>query len=199
MAIGHLSGPCGLASSPGSTTGKLKSQLVEVEAEIVRLVEWIAKGRLVEDLERQMLAAEARRDHLRRELARARAVEPQGSVDMLPAAVRKIVSDLSGMLEAGRVDDLKRLLSRLVTRIEVHEDPRPGRKRPGACLLMQRNLRGELHLAGEKVTSGGSPGGILPLVTLADPVRVMSLQGHHWTHRGLVDQRSERQMVSASA
>jgi len=120
-----------------SAEGKLKSQLVEVEAEIARLVEWIAKGRLVEDLERQMLAAEARRDRFRRELAGARTVEPRESVDLLPAAVRKIVSDLRGMLEAGRVEDLKRMLSRLVTRIEVHEDPRPGRKRPGAKLVLQ--------------------------------------------------------------
>ena len=125
-------------------------------------------------------------------------MEPQESMDVLPAAVRKIVSDLRTMLEAGRVEDLKRMLSRLVTRIEVHEDPRPGRKRPGAKLVMRGSLEALQQLTGI-VTIGGSPGGILPLVTFADPVRVMSLQGRHWVHRGPVRERSERRMVSASA
>jgi len=126
-----------------------------------------------------MLAAEARRDHLRRELARARAVEPQESVDMLPAAVCKIVSDLRQMLEAGRVEDLKRMLSRLVTRIEVHEDPRPGRKRPGAKLVVRGSLEALLQLTG-KVTSGGSPGGICTLVTMETPPQEYKLRGRRY-------------------
>ena len=181
-----------------SAEGNLKSQLAEVEAEIGRLVQWIAKGKLVDDLERQMMAVEARRDHLRRERAGARAAASTEGIAMLPGAVRKIVSDLREMLKAGQVEKVKSALSRLVTSIEVHEDPRPGRKRPGAKLEVKGNLQALLTLTG-RVESVGSPGGILPLVTFADPVRVMSLQGRHWTHRGPVRERSERQRVLASA
>ena len=130
-----------------------------MEGQISRLVQWIAKGKLVEDLEAQMVAAEAQRDHLRQELARARAAEPATGIDVLPAAVRKIVSALRGMLAAGQVEQVKSALSRLVTSIEVHEDPRPGRKRPGAKLEVRGNLEALLQLTG-KVESGGSPGGI---------------------------------------
>ena len=42
----------------------------------------------------------------------------------------------------------------------MHEDPRPGRKRPGAKLLVHGSLEALLTLTGAKVTSGGSPGGI---------------------------------------
>ena len=80
-------------------------------------------------------------------------------IDVLPAAVRKIVSDLRGMLEAGQTEKVKSALSRLVTSVEVHEDPRPGRKRPGAKLLLRGNLEALLQMSG-KVTSVGSPGGI---------------------------------------
>jgi hypothetical protein len=142
-----------------SAEGQFKSQLAEVEAQIGRLVQWIAKGKLVEDLEAQMVASEARRDHLRQELARARAAEPATGIDVLPAAVRKIVSDLRGMLAAGQVEQVKSALCRLVTSIEVHEGPRPGGKRPGAKLEVRGNLEALLQLTG-KVTSGGSPGGI---------------------------------------
>jgi site-specific DNA recombinase len=142
-----------------SAEAQLRADLAGVEAEIARLVQWIAKGKLVDDLESQMMAAEARREHLRGELARAQAVEPPTGIDVLPAAVRQIVSDLRAMLEAGRVEDLKRVLSRLVASIEVHEDPRPGRKRPGAKLVVRGNLEALLTLTG-KVTTGGSPGGI---------------------------------------
>jgi multidrug efflux pump subunit AcrA (membrane-fusion protein) len=138
---------------------QLQSQLADAEAQIRRLVQWIARGKLVEDLESQMMAAEARRDHLRRELAQARAAKPPAGVDMLPTAVRKIVSDLRGMLEAGQVEQVKSALSRLVTSIEVHEDPRLGRKRPGAKLEVKGNLQALLQMSGE-VTSDGSPGGI---------------------------------------
>jgi hypothetical protein len=78
---------------------------------------------------------------------------------MLPAAVRKIVSNLRGMLEAGQTEKVKSALSRLVTSIEVYQDPRPGRKRPGAKLLVRGNLEALLQMSG-KVTSDGSPGGI---------------------------------------
>ena len=139
--------------------GQLRAELAEVEAQIGRLVQWIAKGRLIEDLEAQMGAAEARRDHLRQELARARAAEPPTGIDVLPTAVRKIVSDLRAMLRAGQVENLKRILSRLVTTIEVHEDPKPGRKRPGTKLVVSGSLEALLQMTG-KVTSGHSPGGI---------------------------------------
>jgi site-specific DNA recombinase len=146
-------------SESQSLEGQLTAELAEVEGQISRLVQWIAKGRLVEDLETQMGAAEARREHLRQELARARAAEPPTGIDVLPTAVRKIVSDLRAMLQAGRVEDLKRILSRLVTTIEVHEDPRPGRKRPGTKLVVRGSLEALLQMTG-KVTSGNSPGGI---------------------------------------
>ena len=157
-----------------SETQQLQSQLVAVEAEIRRPVQWIARGKLVADLEAQMEAAEARRDHLRRELAQARAAKPPAGVDMLPTAVRKIVSDLRGMLAVGQVEQVKSALSRLVTSIEVHEDPRPGRKRPGAKLLVRGNLEALLQMSGE-VTSDGSPGGIWAPLTFQMPPRVIRL------------------------
>ena len=122
-----------------------------------------------------MEAAQARRDHLRRELAQARAAKPPAGVDMLPTAVRKIVSDLRGMLEAGQVEQVNSALSRLVTSIEVHEDPRPGRKRPGANLLVRGNLEALLQMSGE-VTSDGSPGGIWALLTVELPPKVIALR-----------------------
>ena len=143
-----------------SAEAQLKSQLAEAEQEISRLVEWIAKGKLVGDLEQKMTAAEIRRDYLRRELARIRNTTASPGIDLLPSAVKRIVSDLREMLAAGQVEKVKSALSRLVTKIEVHEDPRPGRKRPGAKLVVRGNLEALLTLTGAKVTSGGSPGGI---------------------------------------
>jgi hypothetical protein len=89
---------------------------------------------------------------------------------VLPAAVRQIVSDLRAMLDAGRVEDLKRVLSRLV----VHEDPGPGRKRPGAKLVVRGDLEALLRLTG-KVESVGSPGGIPTLLALQLPPRTVRL------------------------
>jgi len=66
------------------------------------------------------------------------------------------------MLAAGHVEEVKSALSRLVTRIEVHEDPRPGWKRAGAKLVLRGNLEAMLQLTG-KVTTGGSSGGVLPV------------------------------------
>ena len=165
-------------SQQQNTAGQLKAQLAEVEAEIARLVQWIAKGKLVDDLERQMMAAEARRDHLRRELAGARAPASIEGIDTLPGAVRKIVSDLQEMLKAGQVEKVKSALSRLVTSSEVHEDPRQGRKRPGAKLKLKGNLQALLTLTG-KVTSGGSPGGLSARLTPTTQVtfRLSSVRG----------------------
>ncbi len=143
-----------------SAEGQLRAELAEVEAQISRLVQWIAKGKLVEDLETQMMAAEARREHLRQELATARAAEPPTGIAVLPAAVRKIVSDLRGMLKVGQVEKVKSALWRLVDRIEVHEVPRPGQKRPGARLVLRGSLAGVLQLVSGKVKRVGSPGGI---------------------------------------
>ena len=143
-----------------SAEAQLKSQLAEAEQEISRLVDWIAKGKLVGDLEQKMTAAEIRRDYLRRELARTRDANASPGIDLLPSAVKRIVSDLREMLAAGQTEKVKSALSRLVTSIEVHEDPRPKRKRPGAKLRVRGNLEALLTLTGAKVTSGGSPGGI---------------------------------------
>jgi site-specific DNA recombinase len=150
-----------------SAKGRLKAQLAEVDAEINRLVQWIAKGKLVDDLERQMVAAEARRDQLRRELAGAQPAASVESLDMLPQAVRKIVSDLEQMLEAGQVEKVKSALARLVTSIEVHEDPRPDRKRPGAKLVVRGSREALQQLTGN-VKTGGSPGGIRTRDPLAE-------------------------------
>ena len=122
-----------------TTGGQLRRQLAEVEGQISRLVQWIAKGKLVEDLETQMMAA-------------------------------------------GQVEPVKRALSRLVTSIEVHEYPRPGRKRPGAKLEVRGNLEALLQLTG-KVESVGSPGGIRTLVTIETPAREWKLQGR-WCRVG---------------
>ncbi len=159
-----------------SAEAQLKSDLAQVEQEISRLLEWIAKGKLVADLEQKMAAAEMRRDYLRRELLRAREAATPLAVDLLPSAVRKIVSDLRRMLAGGQVEKVKSALSRLVTTIEVHEDPRPGRKRPGAKLVVRGSLEALLTLTG-KVESGGSPGGIRTLSTIETPARECRLLG----------------------
>ncbi len=44
-------------------------------------------------------------------------------------------------------------------RVEAREDPGPGRKRPGAKLLVRGSFEALLQMSG-KGTSGGSPGGI---------------------------------------
>jgi DNA invertase Pin-like site-specific DNA recombinase len=160
-----------------SAETQLKSQLAKVQTEIGRLVDWIAKGTLVDDLESRMQAAQEHREHLRRELAKLTATGPPTGLELLPSAVRKIVADLRGMLAAGQTERVKSALSRLVTRIEVHEDPRPGRKRPGAKLVVRGSLEALLQLTGAKVTSGGSPGGLRTLVTIETPAREYRLQG----------------------
>jgi len=137
-----------------------------------------------------MVTAEARRDHLRQELARARAAEPATGIGLLPTAVRKIVSDLRGMLGSGQVEKVKSALSRLVTSIEVHEDPRPGRKRPGAKLLVHGSLEALLQLTG-KVESVGSPGGILTPLTFQLPPRVIRLHRHRASPQGVSDERRQ--------
>ena len=172
-----------------STGAQLRSQLAKVETEIGRLVDWIAKGTLVEDLEQRMQGAQERRDHLRRELAGLAAAEAPTGLEVLPSAVRKIVSDLRGMLAAGQVEKVKGALSRLVTKIEVHEDPRPKRKRPGAKLVVRGSLEALLQLTG-KVESVYSPGGIRTLVTIETPAREYRLQGRWYRPRdAAVEQR----------
>ena len=68
-----------------------------------------------------------------------------------------------------------------------HEDPRPGRKRPGAKLLVKGNLEALLTLTG-KVTTGGSPGGICTLVTMEMPPQEYRLQGRYHLPGGSVDE-----------
>ena len=85
---------------------------------------------------------------------------------------------------------MKSALSRLVTSIEVHEDPRPGRKRPGAKLVVRGNPEALLTLTG-KVTTGGSPGGTLTLLTSQLPPRCIHLNaGRHG--RGLLGDQQRR-------
>ena len=143
-----------------SSVRTLQEKLSEVQAEIQRLVAAVAKGVLLDDLAAEMRAAEARRDRLRQELAAAEGAELPAALNVLPATVRRIVSDLPGMLAAGQVESVKRALMRLVGKIEVTGEERPGRKRPGAVLTLRGNLEAVLQLAHEKVKGCGSPGGI---------------------------------------
>jgi hypothetical protein len=104
-----------------------------------------------------------RREHLRQELDAIRRTEAQPGLELMLATVRRAVTDLPTLLAAGQVERVRSALCRLVTRIEVDEEQRPGRKRPGARLLLQGNLQAALQLASEEVTSDGSPGGVLPV------------------------------------
>ena len=137
----------------------LRNELARIETEIRNLVKAIARGRLVEELTEEMDAAEARRDRLRQEIAVAEGTDLPAALNVLPATVRQIVSDLPRMLAAGQVEQVKSAMTRLVGKIEVTGEERPGRKRPGAVLVLRGSLEALLQLTG-KVTTGGSPGGI---------------------------------------
>ena len=117
---------------------------------------WTAR----DDLAGEMRTAEARREHLLQEIAAAEGAEAPVALTVLPQTVRRIVSDLPGMLAAGQVEHVKSALRRLVGKIEVQGEELPGRKRPGAVLVLQGNLEAALQLASEKVKGAGSPGGI---------------------------------------
>jgi hypothetical protein len=91
---------------------------------------------------------------------------------------------------------VKSALRRLVGKIEVHGEEVPGRKRPGAVLVLRGSVEAALQLASEKVKGGNSPGGILALVTFTDPVRVMSLEGRPYARSDRVE---GQQRVFASA
>ena len=71
---------------------------------------------------------------------------------------------------------------------KVHEDPRPGRKRPGAKLEVRGNLEALLQLTG-KVESVGSPGGILAPLTFQMPPRLIKLHLRHGSSGALEGQR----------
>ena len=143
-----------------ASTQTLGDQLAEVEGEILRLVQWVVKGTLVEDLTAEMEAAEARRERIRHELAAAEGAELPAALNVLPGTIRRIVSDLPQMLAAGQVEQVKSALTRLVGKIEVHGEEVPGRQRPGALLVLRGDLEAALQLAGEKVKGVYSPGGI---------------------------------------
>ncbi|MGD0111913.1 MAG: recombinase family protein, partial [Armatimonadota bacterium] len=171
-----------------STTTELRRQLTQTDREITRLLDAIGKGALVDDLMERMQAAEARRDNLRQELGEAQKTEAVPGIELLPAAVRRVVADLRQMLAAGQVERVRTALCRLVTRIEVHEEERPGRKRPGAYLLLRGNLEAALELTGAKSTSGCSPGGIwTPLIFRLPPRRIRLLDRH--SHNNGPEQR----------
>ena len=120
----------------------------------------IGRGILVDDLADEMQAAQARRDHLRQEIAPAQGADVPAALSVLPATVRRLVSDLPGMLAAGQLEPVKSALARLVGKIEVRGEELPGRKRPGAVLVLKGNVEAALQLAHEKVKIGNSPGGI---------------------------------------
>ncbi len=143
-----------------SSVRTLKRKLSDAQAEIQRLVKAIAAGTLVEDLTAAMEAAEARRDRLRQEIAAAEGAELPAALHVLPATIRRLVSDLPRMLAAGQLEPVKSALTRLVGKIEVQSEEAPGRKRPGAVLVLRGNLEAALDLASEKVKGVHSPGGI---------------------------------------
>jgi site-specific DNA recombinase len=153
----------------------LGGQLNRVEGEIQNLMKAITRGILVEDLAEEMRAAEARRDRLRREIAAAEGANLPDALLVLPSTVRKIVSDLPGMLAAGQMDYVKSTLKRLVGKIEVCGEELPGRKRPGAVLVLSGYMDAVLRLAEQKVKGGHSPGGILPPLRFQCPPRKIRL------------------------
>jgi len=139
----------------------LQRRLGETEATIDRLVEAVASGALVEELQQRMQQAEAQRAQLRREIAVADR-DLASTVRLMPAAVRAIIDNLGELLRSGQVQELRAALGRLVDRIEIHaEEPRPGKKRPGARLIFRGNLLGAIRLALQKSKTCNSPGGIL--------------------------------------
>jgi len=166
-----------------SSVKTLRQKLSEAQAEIQRLVTAITKGKLVDELEAQMAAAEARRNRLRQELAAAEGAELPATLNVLPATIGRIVGNLPGMLAAGQLEPVKSALTRLVGKIEVQGEEIPGRKRPGAVLVLRGNLEAALQLAGEKVKGVYSPGGIRTLVTIETPARQYRLQGR-WYRPG---------------
>jgi DNA invertase Pin-like site-specific DNA recombinase len=167
----------------------LREQLAQVETEIQNLVKAVAKGVLLNDLAEEMRAAEARRDRLRQELAAAEGAELPAALNVLPATVRRIVSDLPSMLAAGQVEPVKSALTRLVGKIGVHGEEAPGRKRPGAVLTLRGNLEAVLQLAHEKVKGCGSPGGILTPLTFRLPPRVIRLHRLQACPGGFAEER----------
>jgi hypothetical protein len=144
---------------------------------------------LVDDLANEMRAAETKRDCLRREIAAAEGADPPAAINVLPATVRRIVSDLPRMPAARQVEPVKSALKRLVGTIRVHGEERPGRKRPGAVLVLRGNLEAVLQMAEQKIKGVHSPGGILTLVIFAGPVRAVSLQGRPYARRGFVGEQ----------
>ena len=166
----------------------LQGQLARVEGEIQRLVKAVAKGLLVEDLAAEMKAAETKRDRLRQEIAAAEGADLPAAINVLPATVRRIVSDLPRMLAAGQVEQVKSALKRLVGKIEVHGEERPRRKRPGAVLVLRGNLEAVLQMAEQKIKGVHSPGGILtPLIFRLPPRRIRLLDRH--SHSSGLEQR----------
>jgi hypothetical protein len=135
----------------------------------------VAKGVLLDDLAAEMRAAEARRERLVQEIATAEGADAPAALTVLPATIRRLVSDLPAMLAAGQTEHVKSALMRLVGKIEVHGEDVPGRKRPGAVLVLRGNLEAALQLAAEKVKGCGSPGGILAPLTFQMPPRVIAL------------------------
>ena len=144
----------------GDRGTELRRQLAEVNAEIGRLVDAIAAGALVGELQVRMREAESRRQALETEMQTAanRAREP--SIAVLPAAVVRIIGNLGAALERGRVAEVRSVLLKVVERIGVTEVAVPGRKRPVPRLTIQGSLTGALQLATQNSKRGSSGGGI---------------------------------------
>lgn len=143
----------------------LRAELAKVDAEIQRLVDGIAAGVLVEELTQKAKQAEAKRNRLRAELAGAEKHNCAPTLDAIPAMVRAYVGDLRLLIEHGQLERVKRALAHLVSRADVEEVPVPGRKRPGARLILRGNLQGVLELTREKSRLVVAPAGFEPAIS----------------------------------
>ena len=199
----------GHAPDAKGPTGKqpAKDRLAQVEREIENVMAAIRAGGndgAAALLRRELDRLTAERDRLAEQQDHLGDGAIEKTLERALAAIPAVVEEhfshgnLAELTDPCRVAQARVLLAELVTGIAVVPEQAKG------CYTctVTGDVSGVLRVAGytpRNVSGDGSPGGILPLVTFADPVRVMSLQGRHWTHRGPVRERSERQRVLASA
>jgi len=128
---------------PAAQGGMLLRQIAEAEAEAGRLVEALGRGVLVSQIEGRMRQVESRLADLRDRVAGAEDEAPAQTIPIMPGALRAMAANLREAAAAGDVDILKRMVGRIVDRIEVQERPQVGQKRAGAFLAVA--LKGEMQ------------------------------------------------------
>lgn len=98
--------------------------------------------------------------------------------DAVPDVVHTYVGDLRLLIEGGQLEQVKRALTHLVSRIEVDGVPVEGRKRLQARLILHGNLQGVLELVREKARLVVAPSGFdLSCFSEEQPVAVINLPG----------------------